>query len=596
MVWFKLRKPYLLLILTCLLWLWTSCSCIHVKAANDSLKPGDSLNGTNQLCSENGKYCMGFVKLAGLTYLDISNEKESWEVWIANKNQPVGDDSILSLDHSGVLKIESQQSEEPIILYSPPPHSTINNTVATLLDTGNFVLQQLHPNGSTKSVLWQSFDYPTDCLLPGMKLGVNRKTGHNWSLVSWVSETYPAPGPFRLDWEPRERELIMRRQGQVIWKSGKLRNNRLFEHIPEESQRIYEYNPVSNEDEDSFTFATPNIKEPTKWALFETGELKGSDGKDIARADMCYGYNSDGGCQKFEIPSCRHPGYVFESREGYPNIGFNDTSIVSNKSYSIGDCQASCWSNCSCVGFMSYNSNGTGCVFFFGKSLEGVTLVSVGQKFYTLVKKRQHKGMKKWIWISAAIATSLIIICIVILSLATRKRKQVLEDKRRKKMELGLQDSVKSTGIEDFEDDLTKGRDFKVFSYALVKEATSNFSSKNQLGEGGFGPVYKAWELWNDGLCLRLVDPSLNGMFDLDEVQKCIHVGLLCVEHYATYRPDMSDVISMLTNKSAIVTLPKSPAFYVGKHIAGSNTFSKLLEFNSDFTKEISASTEIESK
>ncbi|KAJ1404675.1 Bulb-type lectin domain [Sesbania bispinosa] len=64
---------------------------------------------------------------------------------------------------------------EPMILYSPPP--PINNIVATLLDTYNFVLQRLHPHGM-KSMLWQSFDYPTNSFLPGMKLGVNHKTGH----------------------------------------------------------------------------------------------------------------------------------------------------------------------------------------------------------------------------------------------------------------------------------------------------------------------------------------------------------------------------------------------------------------------------------
>jgi len=52
---------------------------------------------------------------------------------------------------------------------------------------------------NSNTFLWQSFDYPTDSLLPGMKLGVNRKTGHNWSLVSWFTPSTPASGPFRHD-------------------------------------------------------------------------------------------------------------------------------------------------------------------------------------------------------------------------------------------------------------------------------------------------------------------------------------------------------------------------------------------------------------
>ena len=33
--------------------------------------------------------------------------------------------------------------------------------------------------------------------------------------------------------------------------------------------------------------------------------------------------------------------------------------------------------------------------------------------------------------------------------------------------------------------------DLKVFKFADIRAATSNFSYYNKLGEGGFGPVYK---------------------------------------------------------------------------------------------------------
>ena len=31
----------------------------------------------------------------------------------------------------------------------------------------------------------------------------------------------------------------------------------------------------------------------------------------------------------------------------------------------------------------------------------------------------------------------------------------------------------------------------QAFSFSTIKAATNNFSRENQLGEGGFGPVYK---------------------------------------------------------------------------------------------------------
>lgn len=61
------------------------------------------------------------------------------------------------------------------------------------------------------------------------------------------------------------------------------------------------------------------------------------------------------------------------------------------------------------------------------------------------------------------------------------------------------------------------------------------------------------------------MDPLLNESFDPDEVQRCIHVGLLCVEQFSNDRPTMSHIISMLTNKSNAFTLPRIPAFYAGK-------------------------------
>jgi hypothetical protein len=32
---------------------------------------------------------------------------------------------------------------------------------------------------------------------------------------------------------------------------------------------------------------------------------------------------------------------------------------------------------------------------------------------------------------------------------------------------------------------------FSLYDFSQIKEATSNFSSENKLGQGGFGPVYK---------------------------------------------------------------------------------------------------------
>ncbi|GAY51192.1 hypothetical protein CUMW_132390, partial [Citrus unshiu] len=60
-----------------------------------------------------------------------------------------------------------------------------------------------------------------------------------------------------------------------------------------------------------------------------------------------------------------------------------------------------------------------------------------------------------------------------------------------------------------------------------------------------------------------LMDPTLDESCSPDEVIRCIHVGLLCVQDRAADRPTMSDVGSMLTNDTMALSKPKQPAFYI---------------------------------
>ncbi|XP_048317901.2 G-type lectin S-receptor-like serine/threonine-protein kinase At1g11410 [Ziziphus jujuba] len=69
------------------------------------------------------------------------------------------------------------------------------------------------------------------------------------------------------------------------------------------------------------------------------------------------------------------------------------------------------------------------------------------------------------------------------------------------------------------------------------------------------------WELWKGGRVLDIVDPILCQPFSAqEEISKCIHIGLLCVQEGATHRPTMSAVISMLANDTTLPP-PNTPAF-----------------------------------
>ncbi|CAJ1978402.1 unnamed protein product, partial [Sphenostylis stenocarpa] len=566
-------KLHKLLAFMCL-WLWWS-ACIYVDAAGDSLKAGDTMNFSSALHSKSRKYFLEFYLLGKSSnyYLGIQKAYDNFIVWTGNREESIYQtDAVLSLNFSGVLKIESQIDKKRIILYSPP--QPINNTMATLLDTGNFVLQQVHPNG-TNTLLWQSFDYPTDFLLPTMKLGVNHKTGHHWSLVSWVTNERVAPGAFSLEWEPAGQELFIRRRGKVCWRSGKLRSNR-FEHIPEDAQRVLKYSIVSNQDEDSFSFTSTNENHTRWWCLSSKGQLSYNNEEGyVARADLCYGYNnSDGGCQRWqEIPMCRNPGDVFTKKILHPN--YDDAIYDLNYNISYSDCEASCWSNCSCNGFKEFFSDGTGCKFYHWNSSENYTIDSTvfGVDFYILenignIAPHHHgrsnanfllfyAGTERWIWISPVIATA-VIICVSILCLAIKKRKYVHQEKKRKEMVMKMQKSETCDGlspIKDFGNGFRKGHDLEEFDYTLVVTATNGFSSENKLGQGGFGPVYKGiLPIGKEVAVKRLSKSSAQGIVEfkneLTLISELQHMNLVQLLGCCIHEEEKILIYEYMANKS----------------------------------------------
>lgn len=74
-----------------------------------------------------------------------------------------------------------------------------------------------------------------------------------------------------------------------------------------------------------------------------------------------------------------------------------------------------------------------------------------------------------------------------------------------------------------------------------------------------------AWELWNEGKVLELMDPLLKDSCSPNELLRYIHIGLLCVQEDANNRPTMSSVVHMLKSESISLSKPERPAFYTGR-------------------------------
>lgn len=170
---------------------------VQAQGVRDTIKPGEVLEFADQLTSADGRFILGFFnplnaahRYLGIWYKDDPDNV----VWVAHPTSPLyGRSGNLTMDADGVLKII--QSEGSTIALNS--NHAAENSTATLEDSGNFELRELNPDGSAKQVLWQSFDFPTNTLLPGMKLGVNFQTGQTWFLTSWLSQQIATPGTDR---------------------------------------------------------------------------------------------------------------------------------------------------------------------------------------------------------------------------------------------------------------------------------------------------------------------------------------------------------------------------------------------------------------
>lgn len=84
---------------------------------------------------------------------------------------------------------------------------------------------------------------------------------------------------------------------------------------------------------------------------------------------------------------------------------------------------------------------------------------------------------------------------------------------------------------------------------------------------------------------MEIVDPPLLEEDEacLNELLKCVQIGLLCVQDFAADRPTMSTVVSMLgSDTSSNLPSPKQPAFIFKRNKTGDNSNPSTSEgFNS---------------
>ncbi|PON49890.1 S-receptor-like serine/threonine-protein kinase [Parasponia andersonii] len=120
-----------------------------------------------------------------------------------------------------------------------------------------------------------------------------------------------------------------------------------------------------------------------------------------------------------------------------------------------------------------------------------------------------------------------------------------------------------------------------VFSFGiLLLEIISGKRSRGYYYENqGLTLIGHAWTLMKDGKTFELIDKYLRVSYDnIDEILRCIHVGLLCVQQSPIDRPNMSSVIFMLSGES-VLPQPKPPGYFMETDLWEGDRFSsnKLL-------------------
>ncbi|KAK5831005.1 G-type lectin S-receptor-like serine/threonine-protein kinase CES101 isoform X1 [Gossypium arboreum] len=543
-----------------LIFLISSFTCIICVSSSgvetDTLAAGQELKDAESgyLISAGGTFRLGFFspgssnnRYLGMWY-NQPQPADRKAVWVANRDNPLFDKSgILTIDEVGSLKV-SHGGGSPFVLSSPA--RTAGNVSATLLDSGNFILRELSSDGSTKRILWQSFDYPTDTLLPGMKLGINLKTGHNWSLSSWISDAVPATGSFTLGVDRSgASQWIISWKGKPYWTSGLWRNrDKHFDLAPElsnESDHHFSY--TENEEERYFSFSTNKNHSMSGYSITSSGEiLERSKAAPFWSCGLYRSNNLATGCIQ---PTAHKCSTHFVQQYKHSKASFKGKFKFGEYSnLSLYDCNANCSSDCSCVAF-AYDDRTASCdVWSRGLSTKRhpIFYKETTQLYFMLADNSSELDNSIFLVVSLVLALGFPLTMFLLI---------VKELLRSKVDETEVEMLLNELGANGRNKEGKTNRALQFFSLETIAHATNNFAATNKLGEGGFGPVYKGKLHSGQQIAVkRLSSSSGQGLKELKNeallIAKLQHTNLVRLEGCCLEKEEKMLIYEYMPNKS----------------------------------------------
>ncbi|OMO77417.1 S-locus glycoprotein [Corchorus olitorius] len=514
----------------------------HGCAATKNITQSNPLSQEQVLTSSSQIFELGFFqpnnnsvnKYVGIWYKDRTPRRI---VWVANREQPVTDSStVLTIGSDGNLKLVDRNQET---LWSTNVSISSNTTaIAELLDDGNFALKDI--NGTN---LWQSFEHPSDTLLLGGSLGFNSKTGERRVLTSWKSDNDPSSGSFVLGLDPHHSppQAYTWINGSLpFWRSGPWDKTK-FTGIRDMDSSYSSVFTLNVDDQLGMVYlhAKPYNQSfygdmflPSDGYLRIVGEDLNASWEAIVNPCDIYGTCGPFGvCNPSESPICSClEGFVPKSSDEWSKGNWtkgcdreikllceaNENSSATNRGKADGfwkmermklpdfyefidtismPCQQWCLNNCSCIAYADVY--GIGCLVWSGNLLDMQQFSSGGHEFFLLLTLSSDQTPREKLIISLATISGIIILAGILAYVLYRQRSRRNNGKQ-KSTSKGMpnESNVSSEILPSYT--LRSHLKFEdpselpiLFDLNSIQVATDNFSIKNKLGQGGFGPVYK---------------------------------------------------------------------------------------------------------